>query len=387
MKEPEFYSGRPQTFVKHFFLENYLEKVAYHILWSRQDFVYIDGFSGPWQSKDDAYEDTSFVIALNKLRNVQQGMKLRDKKVKVRCLFIEKDPSTFKKLESAVSSISDIETKVLRGSFENLTRETVVFIGNSFSLIFIDPKGWTGFSLPKISPLLNLPGEVLINFMFDHINRFLTDPRPETAATFDPMFGDSNWYDDFVEQTAHGHSREQAVLSVYMDRLRKAGNYQYVTSTRIKKPLADRSYFHLIYATRHWKGIFEFRNVEKKTAPIQEQVRRIAKSRAKHEKRSKKTGMGDLFGASEQDGNPLLFEDERDIRLEEGWKKFESILMKQSRTKYELLAGEVLEIPLVWRSDLNSWVKEKQASRKIQIEGISPREKTPKPGHVIVRVN
>ncbi len=69
MKPPEFYRGREQTYLKHFFLEKYLERVAWNILSFRDEFVYVDGFSGPWKSEDEALEDTSFMIALNQLRN------------------------------------------------------------------------------------------------------------------------------------------------------------------------------------------------------------------------------------------------------------------------------------------------------------------------------
>jgi hypothetical protein len=31
MRTPEFYKGKEQTYVKHFFLENYLQTVAFHI--------------------------------------------------------------------------------------------------------------------------------------------------------------------------------------------------------------------------------------------------------------------------------------------------------------------------------------------------------------------
>jgi hypothetical protein len=51
VKSPEYYRGREQTYLKHFFLERYLERVAYNIGWSAPEFVYVDGFSGPWRSE------------------------------------------------------------------------------------------------------------------------------------------------------------------------------------------------------------------------------------------------------------------------------------------------------------------------------------------------
>jgi len=387
LKSPEYYLDNPQTYVKHFFLENYLERVAYNIFSFKRDFVYVDGFSGPWKSKDQAYEDTSFIIALNKLRNVREGMEQRGKKVKVRCLFIEKEPEIFEKLEEAVNSISDIEIKPLCGSFENLVPEIKSFIGGSISLIFIDPTGWKGYALEKIRPLLQLRGEVLINFMTDFFNRFIDHPRPETARTFDPVFGDPSWYDDFMARVEEGQPREEAILGVYLDRLRNAGNFKHVTSTKIKKPYADRSYFHLVYGTRSWKGPLEFRAVEKKAAPVQEQVRGLAKSRKSLDRRKEKTGMEDLFGVSEQDGVSASPEQERIQRLKEGQEEFEALLESSPSIMYEALIGKVSERPLIWKSDVDGWIKEKLSAGAVRIEGMGPRERTPKQGHIIVKLN
>ena len=81
------------------------------------------------------------------------------------------------------------------GEFENNIDDVLSYIGTAFSLVFIDPKGWTGYALDKIKPILDLRGEVLINFMFDHINRFIS--APEIAKTIDPLFGYGNWFSDF----------------------------------------------------------------------------------------------------------------------------------------------------------------------------------------------
>ncbi|MEX2450867.1 MAG: three-Cys-motif partner protein TcmP [Rhodospirillales bacterium] len=162
MKLPDFYKGREQTYLKHLFLENYLERVAYNIFSFKKDFVYVDGFSGPWRSENEDYEDTSFKKAINKLRHVREGIKnSRNIDVNFRCLFIEKDPKIFKELESVVGQINDVEIRPICGDFESLIPNIIDFIGNSFSLVFIDPTGWTGFGLQKIQPLLMKRGEVI----------------------------------------------------------------------------------------------------------------------------------------------------------------------------------------------------------------------------------
>ena len=382
MKAPEYYSGREQTYLKHYFLERYLERVAYNILSFQSDFVYVDGFSGPWKSTDEANEDTSFVIALNKLVKVRDGLRDRGKNVTLRCLFIEKDRAAFAELERAVGSISNVRVEILFGAFERLVPEILSFIGNSFSLVFIDPTGWSGIDLKQIGPILkHRPGEVLLNFMFDHINRFLDDPRPEVAATFDPVFGVTGWNIEVETLVREGLKREDAILTVYQDRFRRAGVFDCVTTTRILKPLAERSYFHLVYGTRHWKGLVEFRQVEEKFVHEQEEVRGTAKQLD----RFSRTGQAELFTPEDAPNFPRSFEAERTRGLELALARLGEVLEETRRVDYEVILAKVLEIPLVWERDIKAWVMEMRAAGKVEIEGMTGRERTPKPGHVIVR--
>ena len=59
MNSPEYYKGKEQTYLKHFFLERYLETVAFHIGYTYREFVYVDCFSGPWKAADEQLADTS----------------------------------------------------------------------------------------------------------------------------------------------------------------------------------------------------------------------------------------------------------------------------------------------------------------------------------------
>jgi three-Cys-motif partner protein len=90
---PELYVGSEQTYVKHFVLEYYLEKLAYKVGWDGATLNYIDGFAGPWQSKGEALEDTSPYIALRVLRDTRAELeRLGRPRLGVRTMFVEKDP-------------------------------------------------------------------------------------------------------------------------------------------------------------------------------------------------------------------------------------------------------------------------------------------------------
>ncbi|MEO1243720.1 MAG: three-Cys-motif partner protein TcmP [Pseudomonadota bacterium] len=382
MLDASAYEGREQTYVKHFVLEKYLERVAYNILSFSNEFVYVDGFSGPWKSKADRFEDTSFHIATETLREIRDGLKQppRRKNVSCRCMFIEKEAKPYADLSKVVGEIKDIPIELIHGSFEDNVQKICDFVGQKFSLIFIDPTGWQGFPLDKITPLLNLRGEVLINFMSDFINRFLEDPRPEIAATFNALFGDE-WFDEWKLLTEGGLSREAAAIEVYKRRLKQAGNFEYVTSTRILKPTADRSYFYLIYGTRHWKGIQEFRAVEKKTVDEQERVRNAAK----YESRVASSGQESMFGREVMEFSNKSYQDERETQLQRGRDSLDKVLSEHPKgILYENLLGHVLETPLVWESDLKTWIAEKRKLREISIPDWTARQRLPKKGNTIV---
>ena len=69
----------------------------------------------------------------------------------------------------------------------------------SILLFFIDPTGWSGFALKRITPLLQQdPGEVLINFMTVHIKRFIDAPAEQERGDFEQLFGSA----DFREELA-----------------------------------------------------------------------------------------------------------------------------------------------------------------------------------------
>ena len=68
------YAGREQSYVKHVFLENYLEALAHKIGSTYSHIVYVDGFAGPWQSANERFEEAPFGIALNPLRKAKESL-------------------------------------------------------------------------------------------------------------------------------------------------------------------------------------------------------------------------------------------------------------------------------------------------------------------------
>ena len=199
---------------------------------------------------------------LRQVRDELKGTYGRDRRVC--CVFIEKHASAFERLVEAVEAAPNVEAQAILGRFEDRVDDVRAMIGNAFALISIDPKGWT-FDLRRLAPMLrHRPSEVIVNFMFEHVNRFLDDKRAKIRASYVRPFGDSNWRTRFDALLASGLGREEAVIELFRNQLRTVGDFDYVLSARIQRPTADRSHFYLIYGTRNQKGLVEFRNVEKK---------------------------------------------------------------------------------------------------------------------------
>lgn len=292
------YSGREQTKAKHFILKRYLQALAFKVL-RFYDITYVDGFSGPWKTKTEDFLDSSFMIAVNVLKDAQQKIQIQTgRRPKIRCFFSENNRQAYTKLAAAIAPFhkpeEDFEIRTYCGEFENAISEIQTFISSSFPLIFIDPTGWTGYSLNKIGPLFNRPKcEVLINFMYDFVNRAASMSDTKTISSLDPILGGPGWETRLDPSLPRG----RAVEKLFRDNLAIVGNFDFVVSTKIDRPTADRPHFFIAYATKSRDGLKAFRETEYNALKLNARDRAGAKER----KRETRSGSPDLFSGLDAD--------------------------------------------------------------------------------------
>lgn len=273
-------------------MRGYLQALAFKVLRGR-DITYVDGFSGPWESKTEDFSDTSFMIAITVLKDAQDLiLKETGRRRRITCFFSENDPTAYAKLAKAVAPYhkpnEDFEVQTFFGEFEDAVPKIQTAIGSAFPLIFIDPTGWTGYPFEKIKPIFGYSKcEVLINFMYGHISRFLTSPDEATIDSLNPIFGGPGWRDRLDKSMPRGPAAEK----LFRETLQQQGNFNYVISTRIDKKIEDRPHFFLAYGTKDRAGLKAFREIEFNA------LRQHAKNRAnaKERKREAQTQMADLF--------------------------------------------------------------------------------------------
>jgi three-Cys-motif partner protein len=286
------YSGREQTKAKHFILKSYLQALAFKVLTS-SDLTYVDGFSGPWETTTLNFSDSSFMIAINVLQDAQRSILARTgARRRIRCFFSENNPEAYALLEGAVAKFhmpeSDFEIRTYKGHFEDAVIDIQSFIGSSFPLIFIDPTGWKGYPLDKIKPLLaRARCEVLINFMYDFINRFSHSANAEIIQSMAPILGGPDWPNRIDQNLPRG----LAVERLFRETLKTTGNFKFVVSTKIDKTAAERPHFFIAYGTKSLIGLKTFRQIE------YDALRKHAKDRANalERQREQRLNVADMF--------------------------------------------------------------------------------------------
>jgi three-Cys-motif partner protein len=369
--EPNLYIGREQTLVKHLILKKYLERFA-HIIGSHWSTItYVDCFSGPWNVRSNELKDSSFSIALNELRKARETHAANNKTVLLRCLFLEKDPEAFNRLKEFADVVSDAEVLPLNLELEEAVTEIVAFLKkggtNSFPFVFIDPTGWTGFAMDVIKPLLQFnPGEVLINFMTGDIRRFATSPHQQTEQSFLRLFG-SREFKKVVEGLS-GMDREDALVAEYRNIVAARGNFKFTCSAIVLHPEFDRTRFHLIYATRHPKGVKVFKEAERAAMQQMQQIRGDLQER-KHEDDAQQALLPDMWRDSS------YFDSLRERYTQRAKNAVLEFLRGNQRRSYDETWEVAMSFPLTWESDLRGWLDSWVDGKQLELNGMLPRQR------------
>ena len=296
---PEAYDGREQALVKHELLKSYLLKL-FHIVGmgagrgQRVELCYIDCFAGPWGDDSVDFKSTSIAISLEVLRACKQRLVNNGVQVTIRALYVEKSPRSFKRLDAYLKNKlpSGIQTDCMHGDFVDLREKILEWAGrDAFTFFFIDPKGWKDIGVPTLRKVLQRPrSEFLINFMYDFVNR--------TASM-------SRWKEEMTEvlggpvdlEGMLPRDRERILLRTYRENLKKclpsaSGGYQARSAyVRVMDPDKNRPKYHLVYLTRHPRGLIEFMDISAGVELVQKQIRGAKKEAA----RERNTGMADMF--------------------------------------------------------------------------------------------
>jgi three-Cys-motif partner protein len=299
---PAAYDGREQALVKHRLLEDYLEKLFLIIgmgtkSGGSKELCYVDCFAGPWGDPSEDMQATSIAISLRTLDTCRQKLASLKVFVKIKALYIEKKPSSFKRLQAHLADHTprSIQSHCMQGDFVSLRQEILNWVGpDAFTFFFIDPKGYTPIAVPILAPMVRRPrSEFLINLMYDHANRAMS--MESMKATMITVIGK-----DLDVTGMNPQEREHAFVHTYRESLKQCvpastSRPARAGHARVMNPERDRAKYHLVYLTTHPLGIVKFMEISEGTDRVQSQVR--AEKRDK--KQAGETGTGSLWSTAE----------------------------------------------------------------------------------------
>lgn len=378
------YAGREQSYVKHVFLEHYLEALVHKTASRYPHIVYVDGFAGPWQSANERFEDTSFGIALNALRQAKESWKQMGRDVRMSAHLVERDATAYAKLVEVPKRYPDVTVSTYSGDFVGLIPNILTAIpSDAFVFFFIDPKGWR-IPLQQLGPLLSRPNsEVIFNFMFDFINRAVNIGDVNIVTGLNELIPHGDWRNKITEaeKTGKGNlapeARKAVLVGAFTESLRKVGNYRFVAETTILRPLKDRPLYCLCYATRHPSGIEVFRDCQIRA--LQEQS--VTRASVKLRNAAKTSGQAEMFESLHDMGPDELNAFLGGERLLAQRSLLELTPQKPTAIRYEALWPEVLARHVVRLPEVNKLAANLRKAQSLEFPDWEKGKRVPQPSY------
>lgn len=281
---------KPHTEAKHAILKKYLDAWL-PIMASRNGPVnYIDGFAGPGEYEGG--EEGSPLIAIKAITEHKS-----DLKSEFGLLFIEADRKRCEFLKRKIASIvlpknvsigchCERFDKVMTSILDKIDKEGSI-IAPTF--VFIDPFGFAGVPLSIIKRIMINPRcEVLITFMYEEINRFISEEPLWKSLT--ELFGNDEWMT--VIDIEDPLKREIILQGIYKKQLGSVANIQHVLSFKMRNKINKTDYL-LFFGTNNILGLKKMKEAMWKVD---------------------ETGSYEYSDATYNPDQPMLFQQEPDFR-------------------------------------------------------------------------
>jgi three-Cys-motif partner protein len=192
MIEPTIWPLQPHTRAKHTIMRGHLGGWFPKLAWTGHLLV-VDGFAGPGEYVGG--EPGSPLHAVQVALTHSQDLS----RCKIDFLFIEQRTDRYRHLRRRLSTLmlpSNMTVEVKHGEFEGVLEGKLNGLRSYERLpacfAMIDPFGFGGVPMRLLERLgRGERADLLISFMYESINRFLTDRTKE--KTFDSLFGSEEW--------------------------------------------------------------------------------------------------------------------------------------------------------------------------------------------------
>lgn len=242
----------PHTAAKHAILRRYLQAWIPILSSAHEHVIYIDGFAGPGVYRGGA--DGSPVIALKSA--LAHSSRVRGE---MEFLFVELDTQRKESLERCIAAMAlpaNFRVRVRLDRCDEVVSKLLDDLdasGESLSptFAFLDPFGFSHTPLALVKRLMSHKRcEVLITFMYEEINRFLT--QGQIPQHFDALFGCPQWRS--AQLLADSGHRRAFLRDLYRSQLERDAAITYVRSFEMFNRHNQTDYF-LFFGTKSIDGL------------------------------------------------------------------------------------------------------------------------------------
>jgi three-Cys-motif partner protein len=371
---PEAYHGREQTYMKHrvlkLYLDSWAQKLASRARRQAISLWYIDCFAGPWNAAEGDCRDTSIWIALQALNAAATTWGRDGFRIDVHAVFVEKDPAAFAQLQGLLPQVQgQVQVHPLRGEFGAQVSTIQKLIGTDPAFLFVDPKGWKGAAMAYIAPLAKRPRrDVMINVMFEHINRFRDAPLAFIRTQMQEFFG----------RPLPPRGSEEALMQSYREQLKSTCGLQFAADLIVPHPTHERTKFRLVVGG-HDKAVIQlFREVKRKVALTEaEEIRQEAKERSRLA-RTQQFSLDLPLSPGERRSTSL-----RERGLAEMRAHMHTILATHRTKRFDALWPVLLEASHLTLTDVKQELWKMRQQGTLVIEGVGIGERSVKDHHIV----
>jgi three-Cys-motif partner protein len=239
-----FWPYEPQTKIKHFVFQEYFDKWVKIVgRWNELNYFDCYAGSGAYIEDENIYYGSPVLAA----EIVEKNKEHLGRKVNI--VIIEHDKANIENIKK-IFQYKKLQTEpiIIEGDFDKTVNDVLDEVQDNLkpTFFFIDPFGFK-IRYETLQRIMSIPkSEILLNFMFTQINRFLIDPL---GATLNELFGCEDWK---RLRTITGAEREQKIVNLYRMKLKEIASF--VFPYRICFPDKERTYYYLFHLTKHYKG-------------------------------------------------------------------------------------------------------------------------------------
>jgi hypothetical protein len=118
------------------------------------------------------------------------------------------------------------------------------------TFFLIDPFGFADIKLQTLKRIMSRDKtEVLLNFMYNSLQQWITHPDEKINKIYDEYFGGDEWRKC---QNIKLFEREKKLVEIFRNKCKEFCKYVY--PFRLKFPYQNKTYYYLFHLTQYWKG-------------------------------------------------------------------------------------------------------------------------------------